>query len=156
MPAAQPTHPPCCPPACAPPCRVILWASEKIGKSYLVDGKLCGADVVESGAPQRWGIKRPADLLVYVPADVVVTNMDALASAVSNSLGAASEALLAQLGSLALPSLAEDEEEAGGNGAAAAAAPKPKLHTTRSSLLARRVSQGLLSVGSKGLHVPKP
>lgn len=134
--------------ATALPCRVILWAQEKIGKSYLVDGKLTGADIADSGAPQRWGIKRPADLLVYVPADVVVTNMEALASAASNAFGPASEALLAQLGSLALPSLAEEEEEEEGGNGGAAAASKPAV------LLASRVSQTLVSLGSQRL--PKP
>lgn len=153
----HPAHPPWLPLLpLPPPCRVILWAQEKIGKSYLVDGKLTGADIADSGAPQRWGIKRPADLLMYVPADVVVTNMEALASAASNAFGPASEALLAQLGSLALPSLAEEEEEEGGNGGGAAAASKlkPAAYVSRSSLLASRVSQTLVSLGSQRLCMP--
>lgn len=135
-------------------CRVLTWGQEKIGKSYLVDGRLEGPDVAQSGAPQRWGIKRAADLLVWVPSDVVVTNMEALASAASASFGAASDALLQQLGSLALPSLAEEEEE--GNGASAAAGAKPKLtaQSSRSSLLARRLSQRLLSQGAQSLRLP--
>lgn len=139
--------------------RVILWAQEKIGKTYLVDGRLVGPDIADSGAPQRWGIHRPADLLVFVPADVVVTNMEALASAVSTSLGAASEALLQQLGSLALPSLEEEgegqEEGAGtGNGAdSTAAAPKLAAQNSRGALLARHLSKRLLAQGSQGLCV---
>lgn len=134
---------------------MLTWGQEKIGKSYLVNGRLEGPDIAKSGAPQRWGIKRPADLLVWVPSDVVVTNLEALASAASASFGAASDALLQQLGSLTLPSLAE-EEEMEGNGASPAAVAKPKLtaQSSRSSLLARRLSQRLLSQGTQGLRVP--
>ncbi len=126
--------------------------------------------------PQRWGIRRPADLLVFVPSDVAVTNLDALASAVSNMetlasgcLGGASDALLQQLGSLALPSLAEEPEEgqegstAGGtaNGTSAAASASAAATLAASSkraLLARRasqrLSQRLLAHGSQSLRLP--
>ncbi len=42
--------------------RVIEWASGKLGREYLVDGKLRGRDVPGTRAPQRWGINRPDDL----------------------------------------------------------------------------------------------
>ena len=37
--------------------RVLTWCQEKMGRQYLVQGKLQGSDVAESGAPQRWGIQ---------------------------------------------------------------------------------------------------
>lgn len=37
--------------------RVLLWAQERLGKEYLVDGLVAGRDVVESRAPQRFGIQ---------------------------------------------------------------------------------------------------
>ena len=123
--------------------------------------------------PQRWGIRRPADLLVFVPSDVAVTNLDALASAVSNMetlasgcLGGASDALLQQLGSLALPSLAEEPEEgqegstAGSAGSASAGASAAAALTASSkrALLARRasqrLSQRLLAHGSQSFRLP--
>ena len=36
---------------------VITWAQERLGKEYLVDGKLYGEDVKYSRAPQRYGIQ---------------------------------------------------------------------------------------------------
>jgi hypothetical protein len=34
---------------------VITWSQERLGKEYLVDGNLCGQDVKDSRAPQRYG-----------------------------------------------------------------------------------------------------
>ena len=36
---------------------VITWAQERLGKEYLVDGKLTGRDVKYSRAPQRYGFQ---------------------------------------------------------------------------------------------------
>ena len=33
----------------------IVWCQERIGKEYVVDGKLCGKDVDSSRAPQHYG-----------------------------------------------------------------------------------------------------
>ena len=35
--------------------KIILWAQEKLGKEYLVDGKLNGKDIHETSAPERFG-----------------------------------------------------------------------------------------------------
>jgi hypothetical protein len=35
--------------------RVITWAQGKLGKRYLVGGKLCAEDIRMSRAPQRFG-----------------------------------------------------------------------------------------------------
>lgn len=48
--------------------RVLLWAQEKLGKRYLVDGVLRGTDVMDSRCPQRFGIKTLGALLGLVPA----------------------------------------------------------------------------------------
>lgn len=37
--------------------QVITWAQEKLGKEYLVNGKLSGADIHNTRAPQRYGAK---------------------------------------------------------------------------------------------------
>jgi hypothetical protein len=36
---------------------VITWAQERLGREYLVDGKLAGRDVKYSRAPQRYGFQ---------------------------------------------------------------------------------------------------
>jgi hypothetical protein len=36
---------------------VIIWAQERLGKKYLVDGKVAGRDVKTSRAPQRYGFR---------------------------------------------------------------------------------------------------
>ena len=36
---------------------VIMWAQERMGKEYLVDGQLKGADVATTRSPQRYGFK---------------------------------------------------------------------------------------------------
>ncbi|WP_289151222.1 NAD/NADP octopine/nopaline dehydrogenase family protein [Porticoccus sp. W117] len=41
---------------------VITWAQQHMGKEYVVDGKLCGRDVGETHAPQRFGITELAQL----------------------------------------------------------------------------------------------
>jgi hypothetical protein len=46
--------------------QVILWAQEQMAKSYLVDGHLVGPDVIESRAPQRFGIATVEDLLAWM------------------------------------------------------------------------------------------
>ena len=45
---------------------VINWAQKCMGKEYLVDGKLCGADVVSTRSPQRYGFK---DLDTFIKAN---------------------------------------------------------------------------------------
>eukprot|EP01147_Barroeca_monosierra_P010816 gene10816-2895_t len=45
--------------------KVILWAQEKIGHEYLVDGKVVGSDVSHSGCPQRFGIKTVEELVAW-------------------------------------------------------------------------------------------
>ncbi|EGD74063.1 hypothetical protein PTSG_05755 [Salpingoeca rosetta] len=45
--------------------KVILWAQEKIGHEYIVDGKLQGKDVAHSGCPQRFGIKTVEELVAF-------------------------------------------------------------------------------------------
>ena len=42
--------------------RVLDWAQQRMGCEYLVDGRLTGADVARSGAPQRFGIKSLSEL----------------------------------------------------------------------------------------------
>jgi hypothetical protein len=36
--------------------KIIVWAQTHMGKEYVVDGKLCGAHVGETNAPQRFGV----------------------------------------------------------------------------------------------------
>jgi hypothetical protein len=36
---------------------VILWCQERMGKEYLLDGKLCGKDLQSTRAPQYFGFK---------------------------------------------------------------------------------------------------
>ena len=43
--------------------KVLLWAQPKIEKEYLVDGKIQGKDVKNSGCPQRFGITTPEALI---------------------------------------------------------------------------------------------
>jgi hypothetical protein len=47
--------------------RVVVWAQEKLGKEYIVDGRLAGADVAASDAPQRFGITEAAGLVISAP-----------------------------------------------------------------------------------------
>jgi hypothetical protein len=42
--------------------QVITWAQERLGKEYLVDGRLQGRDVGASRAPQRYGFHTLHDL----------------------------------------------------------------------------------------------
>ncbi|EDO47689.1 predicted protein [Nematostella vectensis] len=42
--------------------KVLLWMQEKLGKEYLVDGKLQGHDVMETRAPQKYGISKIEEL----------------------------------------------------------------------------------------------
>lgn len=46
--------------------RVITWAQERLGKEYLVGGKLQGRDVSETRAPQRYGLQT-LDEIRHVP-----------------------------------------------------------------------------------------
>ncbi|EGD78612.1 hypothetical protein PTSG_01589 [Salpingoeca rosetta] len=43
--------------------KVLLWAQPLIEKEYLVDGKIKGKDVAQSGCPQRFGITTPQQLI---------------------------------------------------------------------------------------------
>lgn len=52
--------------------KVIVWGQERLGKNYLVGGKLQGADVAASHAPQRFGYGDIGDLVrVYVREEAV-------------------------------------------------------------------------------------
>lgn len=42
---------------------VILWAQERLGQEYLVNGKLQGRDLQATRAPQRYGIKSLEELI---------------------------------------------------------------------------------------------
>jgi hypothetical protein len=42
---------------------VITWAQARLGREYLVDGKLQGRDVAASRAPQRYGFRKLDDLI---------------------------------------------------------------------------------------------
>lgn len=42
---------------------ILCWAQEKMGREYLVGGRLAGRDVAEAGAPQSHGIRTLADLV---------------------------------------------------------------------------------------------
>jgi hypothetical protein len=44
---------------------VIDWSQKKLGKQYLVNGKLTGADVRELRVPQNYGIHKLDDLLAF-------------------------------------------------------------------------------------------
>jgi hypothetical protein len=41
--------------------KVVTWAQAQLGKSFLVDGKMCGADIGMTRAPQAVGIHTPED-----------------------------------------------------------------------------------------------
>jgi hypothetical protein len=43
--------------------RVICWAQARLGREYLVDGRVAGADIAASHAPQRFGIDSLAALI---------------------------------------------------------------------------------------------
>lgn len=43
--------------------RVIVWAQERLGREYLVAGRVTGADITASHAPQRFGIDTLAALV---------------------------------------------------------------------------------------------
>mmetsp|Transcript_39789 Transcript_39789/g.89309 ORF Transcript_39789/g.89309 Transcript_39789/m.89309 type:complete len:454 (+) Transcript_39789:56-1417(+) len=44
---------------------IITWAQEKMGKEYLVDGKVAGKDVVTTRTPQKYGLTTPDDLVQW-------------------------------------------------------------------------------------------
>ena len=44
--------------------RVMEWAQARMGKEYLVGGRMVGRDVGETDAPQAFGEKAPEDLLL--------------------------------------------------------------------------------------------
>lgn len=50
---------------------LLLWAQEHMGKSYLVNGRLCGSDVKATGAPQAFGFMKLHDLPDVKSADKV-------------------------------------------------------------------------------------
>lgn len=43
--------------------KILTWTQEKLGKKYLVDGKLQGEDVKETRAPQRYGLTSLQELI---------------------------------------------------------------------------------------------
>jgi len=43
--------------------KAIVWAQGKLGKEWVVDGKLTGTDVATSRAPQKFGIQTLEDLM---------------------------------------------------------------------------------------------
>lgn len=42
---------------------IISWAQEKMGKSFLKDGKVAGDDLAETRTPQKYGLQTPEDLV---------------------------------------------------------------------------------------------
>lgn len=48
--------------------RVIHWAQAKLGKEYLVGGRLEGRDVAETDAPQAYGVTTSAQLFISLDA----------------------------------------------------------------------------------------
>lgn len=44
--------------------RVISWAQARLGRQYLVGGRLAGADVPSSDAPQAYGVATPDQLII--------------------------------------------------------------------------------------------
>ncbi len=42
---------------------VIEWAQERMGRSYLVDGRLEGQDISDVPVPQNYGITRVSQLV---------------------------------------------------------------------------------------------
>lgn len=44
--------------------RVVGWAQEQLGREYLVGGRLEGADVAATDAPQAYGATTPDQLLI--------------------------------------------------------------------------------------------
>ena len=42
---------------------VLCWCQKRLGKEYIVDGKVCGKDVAESRAPQRYGFTKLEDFI---------------------------------------------------------------------------------------------
>ena len=43
--------------------KVLLWAQERVGKKYLEEGQLKGADVASTRAPQRYGLFTLKDVM---------------------------------------------------------------------------------------------
>jgi hypothetical protein len=74
--------------------KVINWAQEKLGKEYLVNGRLCGKDVAASGAPQCFGVTRP-DQLIIAADDSAVTAASAMPHCVPVAAAAAATAAAA-------------------------------------------------------------
>ena len=46
--------------------RILLWGQEKLGKEYLLNGKMAGKDVGETRSPQRYGLKTLDEILGLV------------------------------------------------------------------------------------------
>jgi hypothetical protein len=70
--------------------RVVTWAQAKLGKEYIVGGRLCGRDVATSDAPQRFGVTTAAGLIITAP--------KAKAAAAPAAAAAAPAALVAPCG----------------------------------------------------------
>lgn len=76
--------------------RVVIWAQRHLGREYVdpATGKLLDNEwVARSGAPQRCGAARAEDLLMFVPAGVLISNAAAVAAASAKSAGALDEVL---------------------------------------------------------------
>ncbi|KAF8056100.1 odh1 [Scenedesmus sp. PABB004] len=48
---------------------IIMWAQQRLGKEFLVGGRVAGPDVAASGAPQRFGAVTPAALVITAAED---------------------------------------------------------------------------------------
>jgi hypothetical protein len=92
--------------------RVVTWAQAKLGKEYIVGGRLCGRDVATSDAPQRFGVTTAAGLIITAPKTVA-----APAAAPAAPATAAPVALVAPCGrravSFTLPPSCGDQLRAG-------------------------------------------
>eukprot|EP00051_Salpingoeca_urceolata_P027092 m.480005 g.480005 ORF g.480005 m.480005 type:complete len:440 (-) comp21666_c0_seq1:206-1525(-) len=44
--------------------KVVVWAQTQIGREYLVDGKMTGADVASTRVPQRYGMTKVEEIFV--------------------------------------------------------------------------------------------
>jgi hypothetical protein len=50
---------------------ILTWAQRLMGKSYLVDGRMTGPDMTESGSPLRFGFQSLSEVVrTSAPADL--------------------------------------------------------------------------------------
>ena len=44
---------------------VIYWAKDLMSKEYIINGKLVGKDLIDSRAPQKYGVKSIEEVMKY-------------------------------------------------------------------------------------------